>query len=135
MSVVIGKKYVIYSEILGLKYFIDATSWNIDILTYLADTPYKDRDHLPPFEDWTLVEEYDNKRRSGLLHELPLAIKETFEIDDMLHGGGGKKSTKCKIKKRKNKKRFTHCKRSCKVKSKSRRRRLWARLSGERGLY
>ena len=37
MSVVIGKKYVIYSEILGLKYFIDATSWNIDILTYLAD--------------------------------------------------------------------------------------------------
>ena len=90
MSVVIGKKYVIYSEILGLKYFIDATSWNIDILTYLADTPYKDRDHLSPFEDWTLGEEYDNKRRSGLLlHELPLAIKETFEIDDMLHGGGG----------------------------------------------
>lgn len=125
MSVVIGKKYVIYSEILGLKYFIDATSWNIDILTYLADTPYKDRDHLPPFEDWTLGEEYDNKRRSGLLHELPLAIKETFEIDDMLHGGGGggKKSTKCKIKKRKNKNRSTHCKRSCKVKSKSRRRR------------
>lgn len=130
---------VIYSEILGLKYFIDATSsWNIDILTYLADTPYKDRDHLPPFEDWTLGEEYDNKRRSGLLHELPLAIKETFENDDMLHGGGGgggKKFTKCKIKKRKNKKCFTHCKRSCKVKTKSRRRRLWARLSGERGLY
>ena len=72
MSVVIGKKYVIYSEKLRLKYFITATSWNIDILTYLADTPYKDRDHLSPFEDWTLGEEYDNKRRSGLLHELPL---------------------------------------------------------------
>ena len=83
---------------------------------------------MSPFEDWTLGEEYDNKRRSGLLlHELPLAIKETFEIDDMLHGGGGggKKSTKCKIKKRKNKKRSTHCKRSCKVKSKSRRRRKY----------
>ena len=124
MSVVIGKTYVIYSEKLRLKYFITATSWNIDILTYLADTPYK----VSPFEDWTLGEEYDNKRQSGLLlHELPLEIKETFEIDEMLHGGGGggKKSTKCKIKKRKNKKRFTHCKRSCKVKSCRRLRRKY----------
>lgn len=45
-----GTNYVIYNEELGIKHFITATDWNIEILRYITDSPNQSRS--APFKDW-----------------------------------------------------------------------------------
>jgi len=86
-NIQVGTNYIIYNEKLGIKYFITATAWNIEILRYIADSPNQSRSAV--FKDWFLGEECDNKMQS-ILHELPLRYKEFLGIDERAHGGGYK---------------------------------------------
>jgi len=101
-----GTNYVIYNEPLGVKYFITATDWNINILRHIANTP---NPRPEPFKDWNLGEAYTNKNKVQQLDELPLRYKEFLGIDEMAHGGGYKM-------KKHGKTRSKRCKRSRRVK-------------------
>ena len=95
-----GTNYVIYNEELGIKHFITATDWNIEILRYIADSPNQSRS--APFKDWFLGDECDNKMQS-ILHELPLHYKELLRIDERAHGGGYKMKKHGKTRSRRRK--------------------------------
>ena len=106
-NIQIGTNYVIYNETLGVKYFITATDWNIEILSHIANTP---NPRSAPFNDWNLGEAYTNKyKMQTILPELPLQYKEFLGIDEMAHGGGYKT-------KKHGKTRSKRCKRSRRVK-------------------